>query len=69
MALDKPSLKNGIKSLLNTLYEQQENPGDAREAFAEQLSTLIDTFVKSGTVNTTVATNAPATGTGVGAIT
>ncbi|KIA93920.1 hypothetical protein [Flavobacterium sp. KMS] len=43
----------------------------AREKTAEKLATAIDTFVKSGTVNTTVTTTGSAsaqTGTGTGKI-
>ncbi len=62
MALNKPGLKTGILGLLNEMRTKQEN---ADEYFAEQLSTLIDTYVKTATV--TVAAGIAVTTTGTAA--
>lgn len=45
MALDKPTLKAGIKNLLTDMRTRDTNADDE---FAERLSDLIDAFVKSG---------------------
>jgi len=71
MALDKIGLKNNLIALLTTM-KATEDPISAINDFADGLTNHIDTFVKSGTVNTTVATTGTAaaqTGTGVGSIT
>lgn len=75
MALNKEALKQGIVSLQQEMKTKTEPDEDY---YAEQLATLIDTFVRSGTVTipqgipvttagTAVAqtgtTTAPATGT------
>lgn len=71
MALDKNGLKNGIKALMDELYVNSANrtPAQASDRFADQLSTLIDVFVKTGTpiVQGTglVAGSNPVTGTTV----
>lgn len=47
------------------------DPATARTTIAQKLANAIDTFVKSGTVNVTVATTGSAaaqTGTGVGTV-
>lgn len=63
MPLNKPVLKLGIQALLAEMRTKEEN---ADEYFADQLATLIDTYVKTGTV--TVAPGIPvATSTGAGA--
>lgn len=51
MALDKNGLKIGIKALMDELYANSSSLSSAQasEHFADQLSTLIDSFVKSGT--------------------
>jgi hypothetical protein len=54
MSLNKPVLKNGIKTLLDDMLNREENSNDE---YADRLSTLIDTFVKSATV--TVAIGIP----------
>lgn len=74
MALNKIALKDGVRSLSDSLYENADNktPEECREIFATELSNLIDAFVKSGTVNVNVATTGTATshtGTGTGAVT
>lgn len=48
MALDKKGLKTAIKNILIDMAGRESDPAQAREDFAEQLSTAIDTFVKSG---------------------
>jgi len=75
MPLLKPTLKSGIQALLTEMRTKEEN---ADEYFADQLATLIDTYIKSATVTvapgiavTTAgsavaqsgATTAPGTGT------
>lgn len=66
MALVKTTLKTGIQALLADMRTKEEN---ADEHFADQLATLIDTYIKSGTVtvNTTV-TGTCATPSGPGTI-
>ena len=74
MALNKSALKAGIKSLAQSIVDSEGSYDD----FADGLATLIDTFVKSGTVTVaagipvatagspaaqTGATTAPGTGT------
>lgn len=47
MALNKNQLKNDIKSLMNNMRNQTEQNDDA---FADGLASIIETYVKSGTV-------------------
>lgn len=47
MALVKSTLKNGIKALLTDMRAKEEISDDE---FADQLATLIDTYIKSATV-------------------
>lgn len=66
MALDKTTLKEAIEDLLTDMESRDE---DAKSEFATRLSNAIDAFVKSGTVNVTVATTGTAsaqTGNGTG---
>ena len=49
--LNKPALKSNIQALLAEMRTREEN---ADEYFADQLSTLIDSYLKSATVLTTV---------------
>ncbi len=68
MVLNKANLKASIISLMTEMLTQE---GDSIDNFATQLSNAIDTYVKSGTVNVTVATTGTAaaqTGTGTGTI-
>jgi hypothetical protein len=58
MALQKAALKSGIKTLLETLVQTEGSYDD----FADGLSNLIDTYVKTGTV--TVAKDIPVATTG-----
>lgn len=68
MGLNKAGLKEAIKAILTDMLIKEEN---SIEEFATRLSDGIDVFVKSGTVNVTVATTGTATshtGTGTGTI-
>lgn len=68
MALNKPALKTTIVALLTDMLAKEEN---SIEEFATRLSDAVDVFVKTGTVNVTVATTGSATaqtGTGTGTI-
>jgi hypothetical protein len=65
MALVKATLKSGIQALLADMRTKEEN---ADEHFADQLAKLIDTYIKSATVATTV-TGVCATPAGAGTIT
>jgi hypothetical protein len=68
MALDKATLKNEIKSLLQDMM-QKENA--SFEEFATRLSDAVDVYVKTGTISTTVTGTCPAgavAGTGTGTI-
>ena len=64
MPLVKDTLKSGILGLLTQMRTKEEN---ADEYFADQLSTMIDTYIKSATVTTTV-TGTCATPAGAGTI-
>lgn len=73
MALNKAALKAGILALTNELYTNpaELTPAACREKYAEDMSNLIDAFVKTGTVNVNVTTTGTATahtGTGTGSI-
>lgn len=59
MALQKEVLKQGIQQLMTDMRERTEV---ADGEFADRLSTLIDTYVKTGTV--TVAQGIPVATTG-----
>ena len=67
MALNKAALEAGILSLMQG--GSGKPAAQAQEEFAEEMANLIDSFVKSGTVNTVVATPDTFAGTGVGAVT
>lgn len=62
MALNKAALQGGILQLLTDMEQRTSN---AKPEFAERLATLIDTYVKTGTVTVqagiTVATAGSAT--------
>ena len=75
MALNKKKLKEDIEALMDSMvgYDDQEgkSQADAIRKFAQDLSTAIDTFVKTGEVKTTVTGTCPqgaVTGTGKGGI-
>lgn len=65
MALDTPGLESGIKSLTDDLFNNPGNltPDQARQQYATRMSQLIETFVKSGTVNVTVTVTTTGTAT------
>jgi hypothetical protein len=68
--LVKSTLEAGILALSTTLSTNTD-PEQARQDFARQLATLIDTYIKTATVTVTVATTGTAavqTGTGTGTI-
>lgn len=68
MPLQKEQLKAGIKTLLQDMMQREQASYDE---FADRLSTLIETYVKSGTVtgNTVSACTAGgSTGTCTGII-
>lgn len=60
MALDKATLKQGIIAL----QQEMKNKTEADEEFyAEQLTNLIDAFVRSGTVNVATGITVTTAGT------
>tara|TARA_A100001515_G_scaffold145077_1_gene151800 strand:+ start:3091 stop:3294 length:204 start_codon:yes stop_codon:yes gene_type:complete len=67
MPLILPNLQRDIAKALNK-SQKAKSPGEGERIFAQQLAIAIDKYIKSGTVNTAVATTGGA-GTGVGAIT
>lgn len=72
MPLQTQTLKTGIKNLLDQSWANTENSEQARIHFSNELGTLIDTFVRSGTVTVQVVTNGSSTtqtGEGTGSIT
>lgn len=50
MALDKTSLQNGIEALHNEMFANAAGytPAEASTRYAQQMATLIDTYVKTG---------------------
>ncbi|WP_299212722.1 hypothetical protein [uncultured Dokdonia sp.] len=75
MPLVKITLQNAIKSALEQQRAKASDDPDSTNSInelADALATAIDTYIKSGTVMTTVVTAGSATaqtGTGVGNIT
>ncbi|MFT5890157.1 MAG: hypothetical protein ACI9Y7_000246 [Dokdonia sp.] len=72
MPLVKATLENAIKALLEEEKAKEDDGGSSINNIANKLATAIDTYIKSGTVMTTVVTAGSATaqtGTGVGNIT
>ncbi|MCK5608950.1 hypothetical protein KAR91_44160 [Candidatus Pacearchaeota archaeon] len=67
MALDKPTLKSTILTMLQA--GGGKSAAQAQEDFAEELTNAIDVFVRSGAVNTIVSTPDTLTGTGTGGVT
>tara|TARA_Y100000004_G_C8916138_1_gene413158 strand:+ start:287 stop:508 length:222 start_codon:yes stop_codon:yes gene_type:complete len=72
MALDKESLQKGISDLFISI---DETPDDSRdllnERIASGLATLIENYVKSGDISTTITGSVDGTdvtGTGIGNI-
>jgi len=84
MALNKIALENGLKTMFQELLAFDGSPGqeqsDSVDKFAADTANLLDTFVKSGTISTTVTVTSvsgvtpgagisgPGTGTGTGTI-
>ena len=66
MALSREILKTEIKTLLDELKDDL-NQVDAIDKYAEQLSSAIDTYIKSATVTVTgtSVSGGPVTGTGI----
>jgi len=56
--LDKAGLKAGIIQLHSDMSEREEN---SIEEYAERLSTIIDTFVKTGSVAAGIPVNTTGT--------
>jgi len=50
MTLVKDSLKEDIKTLLTDLSSRTEDPEKAVDDLAEQLSTIIDSYIKTATI-------------------
>lgn len=61
MALVRTILKQEIKSILNDLKDDKNQP-DAIEKYAERLSLAIDNYIKSGDVTGTSVSGGPITG-------
>lgn len=59
MSLNKPALKTGI---LNLLTEMRAKKDVSDDHFADQLASLIETFVKSGTVTVSAGIAVATTG-------
>lgn len=71
MPLDKTTLTTSIEVAFNKQSDKDVSPAEARKEIAKDLASAFEVFVKSGTVNTTVATTGTAsaqTGTGTGNI-
>jgi hypothetical protein len=69
MALDKASLETGIYDLFNSLNDSDETIQERDQRIAETLTNLIEAYIKSGTISTTITgnvdgTDVTATGTG-----
>ena len=71
MALVKQTLKAEILAILNTLKDETDQ-ANAIDQFADRLSTVIDNYIKTATVSTTVtgtsASGGAVTGTGTGTL-
>lgn len=84
MPLDKATLQAGLKTMMQELLAFDGSPGqeqsDSVDKFAADTADLFDTFVKSGTISTTVTVTSvsgvttgpgvsgPGAGTGTGTI-
>lgn len=62
MALNKTALKSALKQLLEDMMQREDA---SFEEFAERMSTVIDAYVKTGTV--TVASGIPVSTAGTAA--
>jgi len=73
MPLNKNLLAQAIREAFDAESDVQVDPAEARQRQAEKIANAIDSFIRSGTVQTTVtgtsATGGPVTGTGTGGIT
>lgn len=73
MPLNKTLLAQAIREAFDAESDVQVTPAEARQRQAEKIADAIDSFIRSGTVQTTVtgtsATGGPVTGTGTGGIT
>lgn len=72
MALNKTALQTAIVQAFNDQRTKTDNPEAALADLASKLASAIDTYVKSGTVTTTVTgtsvTGGAVSGTGTGNI-
>jgi hypothetical protein len=60
MALDTATMKTAVKQLLTDMMTREENSIDE---FAERLTGIVETFVKSGTVTVATGISVATTGT------
>lgn len=60
MALNRLQLKNDLKSLLQDM-KAQDDSNQALEIYADRLSTIIDNYIKSATVNPGIAVSVTGT--------
>lgn len=71
MALDKESLQKGISDLFTSIDERDDFLEGRNEHIASVLATLIENYVKSGDISTTITGSVDGTdvtGTGIGNI-
>ena len=72
MALDKATLEQGIFELFNSLNDSSETVEERDKRIASTFITLIENYVKSGTLNTEITGSVDGTtvtGTGTGNLT
>ena len=72
MALDKATLEQGIFELFNSLNDSSETVEERDKRIASTFITLIENYVKSGTLTTTITGSVDGTtvtGTGAGNLT
>lgn len=75
MALDKAGLKSALEIAFGAPDVADPTSKSNIQTMAQAVADAVDTFVKSGTVNTTVtipstsAPGSPSSGTGVGTVT
>ncbi len=50
MALNDASLKNNLKALYDQMITREDNPQQAREYFAQQMSQIISDYVRSASL-------------------
>lgn len=71
MALDKATLQQGIFELFNSLSDSDETMEEKDNRIASTLATLIEAYVKSGDISTTITGSVDGTkvtGTGSGTL-